>query len=308
MPLDDATFARWAREAGFYGVRLCAPQPAGAGVWAVLAMPCRRTAQPGTGQVFVSDYYRASNASYHAARALAARASEAGVRALAHPRADIKDAMYRAGWGLYGKNSLIHHPVLGSFMVAAVVQLDADWPVDAPLQPEKSDCGNCRACVDACPMGALTGTGNVNRKRCLRQWMEHPQGMPEEVREKMGVRLLGCEDCQQACPKNARVPAHAYDTEEGACWRADTLLAADGAFYRALAQVIGANYARRNKLRPLAALAAGHMPGADAHLRALLAAAACDPAARTADCARWSLARMAREEGENALAYPKQLL
>jgi epoxyqueuosine reductase len=62
-------------------------------------------------------------------------------------------------------------------------------------------CGDCRLCEAACPTNALEG-GVFHRERCLRNWQVSGQIYPVLVREKMGNRLIGCDECQRCCPHN----------------------------------------------------------------------------------------------------------
>lgn len=57
-----------------------------------------------------------------------------------------------AGLGWFGRNNLLVNPGLGSrFRLVTVL-------TDMPLQPDRPlerDCGTCRACIAACPAGAI---------------------------------------------------------------------------------------------------------------------------------------------------------
>jgi epoxyqueuosine reductase len=75
---------------------------------------------------------------------------------------------------------------------------DLDLPPDAP-EPDR--CGSCRACVDACPTGALDGSGRIEPRLCLAyQTIEAKSAMPEALRRQMGNRVFGCDACLAACP------------------------------------------------------------------------------------------------------------
>ena len=56
-------------------------------------------------------------------------------------------------------------------------------------------CGDCRACIDACPTGALDEEC-FHREKCLRNWMMSGQPVPEALRPYMGNRLMGCDECK----------------------------------------------------------------------------------------------------------------
>ena len=64
-------------------------------------------------------------------------------------------------------------------------------------------CGNCRACIDACPTGAIVAPRIVDSRKCIAYHsIENKGTIPNEVADKMGDRVFGCDICQQACPWN----------------------------------------------------------------------------------------------------------
>jgi len=65
-----------------------------------------------------------------------------------------KTAANMAGLGFIGKNALFVSNDFGPRVRLTTVLTDMPLPSDE-MQPVL--CGNCRACVDACPCGALTG-------------------------------------------------------------------------------------------------------------------------------------------------------
>lgn len=61
-----------------------------------------------------------------------------------------------AGIGFIGRNNLLVHPVHGAQMRYVSVLTDAPLAAGRPL--EGAGCGACRACVEACPAGAIGET------------------------------------------------------------------------------------------------------------------------------------------------------
>ena len=61
-------------------------------------------------------------------------------------------------------------------------------------------CADCRACVEACPTGALRGDGSLDRELCLQHWSSIPGALPPAIEAAWGDRLYGCDLCQEACP------------------------------------------------------------------------------------------------------------
>ncbi len=76
-----------------------------------------------------------------------------------------KTAATLAGLGWIGKCAVLVTPQYGSAVRWATVLTDAPLPVGEPIT--ESRCGDCRACVDACPGQACSG----------KNWR---QGMPRE--------------------------------------------------------------------------------------------------------------------------------
>ncbi len=104
-----------------------------------------------------------------------------------------------AGLGWIGKNRFLIHPVLGGDVGIGELVVDRSFDHD-PAPCQTSQCGGCTACFDACPTGALTRNG-VDARRCLAYWTSETRAaLPLDIREGMGLRLLGCDSCLEACP------------------------------------------------------------------------------------------------------------
>ncbi len=205
------------------------------------------------GAAQVAHYYANSNDGYAQAAALARWLGERGVRAAAHPNLPHKAAAVRAGLGCQGQNTQFIHHALGVLVCLQLLVTD--------LPPEGDDhpwvpCRGCGLCVAACPTNALEG-GQFHWDRCLRVQMGSPDPVPRHLRRAMGMRLIGCTECQHACP-------HCYAEEEpvpetlAADCDLEGLLRGDAAQRERLAAVIGTNYARRGRLMAQAALCAGN--------------------------------------------------
>jgi len=104
-----------------------------------------------------------------------------------------------------GEESLVGKGAPGALLLPPGLQYGDAAPasVGAPAIAGPDGCGSCRACVDACPTGAI-GPGGVDLDRCLQAWATRPGEMPEAAARAWGMRLYGCDACAAACPRSAR--------------------------------------------------------------------------------------------------------
>lgn len=107
---------------------------------------------------------------------------DAGFRALAIPASQIivKSPMaghishkvlgWAAGIGFIGRSTLLVHPEYGAQV--RYVSVLTDMPLPAGI-PHQGDCGDCRACVAACPANAIADEKeHFNLEACYRKLTE----------------------------------------------------------------------------------------------------------------------------------------
>jgi len=110
----------------------------------------------------------------------------------------------RAGIGWIGKNSLVLRRGMGSYFFLAVIVTTLELEPDSPIA---DGCATCRACIDACPTGAILEPRVVDARRCISyQTIENRGEVPTEIARKHGNWVFGCDICQEVCPYNRRVP------------------------------------------------------------------------------------------------------
>ncbi|MFS0824473.1 tRNA epoxyqueuosine(34) reductase QueG [Bacillus sp. 1P02SD] len=117
----------------------------------------------------------------------------------------------RAGIGWSGKNCAIITPEFGSYVYLGEMITNIPFAPDTPIEDQ---CGSCRACLDACPTGALVQGGQINAQRCVSFLTQTKDFLPDEFRTKIGNRLYGCDSCQTACPKNKGIDFHFHEEME----------------------------------------------------------------------------------------------
>lgn len=145
------------------------------------------------------DFYGALRDGLEAGSAVLRRAGHRSV-VLADSNALVdREAAKRAGIGWYGRNANLLLPGRGSWFVLGSIVTDAALVPSSPVEP---GCGTCTRCIGGCPTGAIVAPGVVDARRCLAWIVQAPGPIPRELREALGDRIYGCDDCQEVCPPN----------------------------------------------------------------------------------------------------------
>jgi len=126
-----------------------------------------------------------------------------------------RDLAYRAGLGWIGKNSMLINRKLGSYFLiaSAVFNIEitfSNQKIIAQADLKETDhCGNCRACLDACPTNAIIeNQRQIDSRLCISTYtIESFGGDKTPPSSKRGTQeIYGCDICQSVCPWNNKVP------------------------------------------------------------------------------------------------------
>jgi epoxyqueuosine reductase len=102
------------------------------------------------------------------------------------------------GW--IGKHTNLISRDIGSWFFLGVILLDIELEYD---RIEKSYCGMCRRCIEACPTGAIVAPHILDARLCVSYLTIELRGpIPRPLRPLLGNRIFGCDDCQTVCPWN----------------------------------------------------------------------------------------------------------
>jgi epoxyqueuosine reductase len=114
-----------------------------------------------------------------------------------------REAAARAGVTVFGKNTLAITRRHGSWVVLGALITDAEMAPthSSPEQPAWDACGECRACIDACPTDAIVGDGVLDARLCL-SYLSQSRLETLPHAEAFEDRVYGCDICQDVCPWN----------------------------------------------------------------------------------------------------------
>jgi epoxyqueuosine reductase len=200
-----------------------------------------------------------------------------------------------AGLGWQGKHTNLVSRDFGSWLFLGALFVSVDLAPDAP---ERDHCGTCRACLDACPTKAFPAPYQLDARRCVSYLtIEHKGPIPFDLREGLGNRVYGCDDCLAVCPWNkfAKVAREAKLTAPD--WRDPPLAelaSLDDAAFRARFSGSPIKRIGRDRFLRNVLIAIGN--SADAGLAPAARARLADGAALVRGAAVWALARLAPGE------------
>ena len=106
----------------------------------------------------------------------------------------------KSGLGWLGKNGNLLTKQVGSFYFIAELIVDLDLEYDYATTDH---CGNCTACIDACPTEAIVSPYVVDGSKCISYFtIELKENIPQKMKGKLDDWVFGCDICQDVCPWN----------------------------------------------------------------------------------------------------------
>lgn len=216
-----------------------------------------------------------------------------------------KAAAQTAGHGWQGKHTNLVSRAFGSWLFLGELLLSAELPFDPP---ETDHCGQCRACLDACPTNAFPAPRQLDARRCISYLtIEHEGPIDPELRPLLGNRIYGCDDCLAACPWNkfahgAREAAFAPRAALTAPLLAELATLDDSAFRQRFAGTAIKRIGRDRFVRNVA-YALGNS-GAPATALPALAPLLTDSSALVRDAATWARTQLTEGLLDSALSVP----
>ncbi len=112
----------------------------------------------------------------------------------------------KSGLGWIGKHTNLINKDRGSYFFIGELILDLDLEPDGPV---KDHCGDCTACLDACPTEAITAPYEIDGSKCISYFtIELKEEIPVEMKGRFDNWMFGCDVCQEVCPWNRFAEQH----------------------------------------------------------------------------------------------------
>lgn len=198
-----------------------------------------------------------------------------------------------AGLGWQGKHTNLLSRELGSWFFLGAIFTTLELPPD---KPEGEHCGSCRACLDICPTNAFPAPFQLDARRCISYLtIEHKGPVDLELRELMGNRIYGCDDCLAVCPWNKFAQAGTEMRYRGSVEAPplEELALLDDAGFRA--RFSGSPIKRIGRDRFVRNILYAIGNSGEPRLAEAARPLVNDPDEAVADAARWALLRLARQ-------------
>ena len=111
-----------------------------------------------------------------------------------------KPLAQKAGLGWQGKHTNLVSRELGNWFFIGAIFTDKKIKVD---KEEVDHCGGCTRCLDICPTSAFVAPYKLDARKCISYLtIEHKGPVELNLRDYIGNRIYGCDDCLAVCPWN----------------------------------------------------------------------------------------------------------
>lgn len=108
----------------------------------------------------------------------------------------------KSGLGWMGKNSNVINKKMGSYFFIGNIFTNLSLRSSEMIA---DFCGNCNACINACPTQAIVENKVIDSNRCISfLTIENKNEIPERFVAKFDGWLFGCDICQEVCPWNIK--------------------------------------------------------------------------------------------------------
>lgn len=117
-----------------------------------------------------------------------------------------RDLALRAGLGWFGKNSMLINQKEGSYFIIGSLLLNQKLEINS-LKIDIDHCGQCTACIDACPTEAIDPEARtLMASKCISTFtieIFKDEKAPDGFGKSRG-EIFGCDICQDVCPWNRK--------------------------------------------------------------------------------------------------------
>lgn len=159
----------------------------------------------GRDNVQIHSYYFTGNKTYKLGKELGDKLTELGIGNTTKSLLPTRHAAFAAGYGISGIMGPLINDEFGSYMCFQIIMVDIEQEYDEIVAGDMQRCMKCYSCVAACDNAAIQPEGRVYIEKCYRHYAPGINILPLDMRNSIGMRFLGCGDCQDACPLNSKI-------------------------------------------------------------------------------------------------------
>ncbi len=107
----------------------------------------------------------------------------------------------KAGIGWQGKHTNLITREFGSWVFLGALIINRELSYDAPATDR---CGNCTACIQACPTNAIVAPYLLDANKCISYLTIEMRDkvIPDQYCTDLQNYIFGCDICQEVCPWN----------------------------------------------------------------------------------------------------------